>query len=249
MENGEFPYFSEHERFRFPPVSESTPEGIVASGGNLSPGMLISAYSQGIFPWYTEGEPILWWSPDPRFILWFRDFHISKSLRKVLKQNRFSVTLDSDFPGVIGACRDVPRRGQTGTWITDEMTEGYLRLRELGYAHSVEVRQAGDLVGGLYGVSLGANFFGESMFSFVSNASKTALVYLVAQLSTVGFDLIDSQVYTAHLERLGAGEIPREEYMKILEARLQMPTIRGNWGEKFPRMKTSNILALNFAKE
>ena len=246
MQDSEFPYFGEHERFRFPPVSESTPEGIVASGGNLSPGMLLSAYSQGIFPWYAEGEPLLWWSPDPRFILWFEDIHISKSLKKTLRQDRFSVTLDTDFEAVIGACRDVPRRGQTGTWITEEMKEGYIRLHELGYAHSVEVRREGSLAGGLYGVSLGACFFGESMFSRVSDASKIALVYLVAQLSRVGFDCLDSQVYTAHLQRMGAVEIPREEYMRILEKRLEMPTIRGNWGTKLPEMKTSNILALNF---
>jgi leucyl/phenylalanyl-tRNA---protein transferase len=242
MEDAGFPYFGENERFQFPPVSESTPEGIVASGGNLSPGMLISAYTQGIFPWYTEGEPILWWSPDPRFILRFAHLHVSKSLRKVLRQDRFSVTLDCEFDGVITACRNVARRGQTGTWITDEMTEGYHRLRELGYAHSVEVWREGVLAGGLYGVSLGAMFFGESMFSRVPDASKTALIYLVGQLERVGFDCIDSQVYTAHLQRMGAVEIPRKEYMKILERRLEMPTIRGNWGEKFPAMKTSNIL-------
>lgn len=246
MEDAEFPYFGEHERFQFPRVEEGTPEGIVASGGNLSPGMLLSAYSQGIFPWYTEGEPILWWSPDPRFVLWFDDLHISKSLKKVLRQDRFSVTLDSDFEAVIAACSDVSRRGQTGTWITDEMTEGYLRLHELGYAHSVEVWTEKNLAGGLYGVSLGACFFGESMFSLVSDASKTGLVCLVSQLKTAGFDCLDSQVYTAHLERMGAAEIPREEYLKILETRIHMPTIRGNWGEKFPDMKTSNILALNF---
>lgn len=224
-----FPYLDEETRFTFPPVESATEEGIVGVGGNLSPGMLLSAYSQGIFPWYSHGEPILWWSPDPRFVLFPEELHISKSLKKTLKKRRFAVTFDSQFESVIGRCARIPRPWQSGTWITDEMMEGYVRLHELGYAHSVEVYADDGLVGGLYGVSLGSCFFGESMFADQTDASKVGFVVFLASLVPAGISLVDSQVYTDHLARFGAREIPRIEYLRELENCLNRPTLRGDW--------------------
>jgi leucyl/phenylalanyl-tRNA--protein transferase len=229
-----FPYLSETEYFRFPPVDSATPDGIVAVGGNLSPGMLLSAYRQGIFPWYSDNEPILWWSPDPRFVLFPGELSVSKSLRRTLRRDRFSISFDSRFHQVVEACKQAPRPGQEGTWITPDMQEGYSRLHELGYAHSVEAFADGELAGGLYGVSLGRCFFGESMFSRVSDASKVALVALVHTVATLGFPFIDSQVYTSHLARFGAREIPRAHYLRLLEEAIRQPTLRGNWGELIP---------------
>lgn len=225
----EFPYLDEHASFSFPAVEDATPEGIVAAGGNLSPGMLLSAYRQGIFPWYSDGEPILWWSPDPRFVLFPGEFHVSTSMKRLRKRGAFSVTFDTAFRETIMACRETPRLGQPGTWITNEIVEGYVRLHELGYAHSVETRREGRLVGGLYGVSLGAIFFGESMFSHEANASKYALVELVEHLVGMGCELIDCQAYTPHLERFGAREIPRAEFLTLLKGLLKRETLRGSW--------------------
>lgn len=229
--NDTFPYLDERSRFTFPPVESATEEGIVGVGGNLSPGMLLSAYSQGIFPWYSRGEPILWWSPDPRFVLFPEELHVPKSLRKTLNKRRFSVAFDSDFETVIRRCATIPRPWQSGTWITEEMIDGYVTLHQLGYAHSVEVYSDARLVGGLYGVSLGRCFFGESMFADASDASKVGFVVFVSTAVGHGIELIDSQVYTGHLARFGARDIPRREYLRYLERCLEGETLRGNWGE------------------
>lgn len=219
--------------------------------------MLLSAYEQGIFPWYSEGEPILWHSPEPRFVLEPGDFRIPRSVRKVLNRKIYRITFDRAFPWVIAGCKNVERAGQSGTWITDEMESAYSELHRLGYAHSVEVwlpedkleavpaaasaepidgereaalRREGEiLVGGLYGVSLGRMYFGESMFSHRSDASKAGFVALARRLFELQFHLIDSQVYTEHLARFGAKEIPREEYLRRLEEALQGETVRGSW--------------------
>jgi leucyl/phenylalanyl-tRNA--protein transferase len=226
----DFPYFDEDDYFPFPDIRTASREGIVATGGNLSPGMLVSAYRQGIFPWYAEGEPILWWSPDPRFVLFPERLHVSESMRRTIRRGEFSVTLDGDFDGVIASCSAVPRPGQKGTWILPEMIEAYGELHRLGYAHSVEVRKDGSLAGGLYGVSLGSVFFGESMFSREPDASKTGFILLVWRLRDAGFTLIDSQVRTSHLGSLGAEEISRDRYLSLLASSLSVPTAKGNWG-------------------
>lgn len=230
-----FPYLGEHERFQFPPPEQATSEGILGVGGNLSPGMLISAYSQGVFPWFSPGDPILWWCPDPRFVLFPEKLHVSHSMRRALRHGEFTVTLDADFKTVIESCSAAPRRGQKGTWITPEMISSYRELHSLGYAHSVEVRKDGEIVGGLYGVSLGSAFFGESMFARVSNASKVGFVRLVEVLKRYGFDLVDSQVYTEHLASLGAEDIPRARYLDLLGTALGKSDRKGNWGRLFAR--------------
>ena len=190
---------------------------------------LLQAYSQGIFPWYSEGEPILWWSPDPRFVLYPKQLHVPKSLRQSMRKSRFEVSLDQDFEAVIAACAQLSRPGQEGTWITEEMRQGYIQLHRAGYAHSVEVWEQGKLAGGLYGVSLGRCFFGESMFSRVSDASKTGLVTLAQLLQDRDFDMIDSQVYTQHMERFGAIHISRKRYLAALKASLRFPSLKGSW--------------------
>lgn len=230
-----FPYLGEQERFQFPPPDQATSEGILGVGGNLSPGMLISAYRQGVFPWFSPGDPILWWCPDPRFVLFPEKLHVSHSMRRALHRGDFAVTLDADFKAVIESCSEAPRRGQNGTWITPEMVKSYTELHSIGYAHSVEVRQEGEIVGGLYGVSLGSVFFGESMFALVSNASKVGFVVLVEVLKRQGFELIDSQVYTRHLESLGAENIPRRRYIELLHRGLERPDRKGSWGKLFSR--------------
>lgn len=225
----DFPYLGEFDRFRFPHPSKATVEGIVAAGGNLSPGMLLSAYSQGIFPWFSDNDPILWWSPDPRFVLFPDSLHESKTMRKFLRRGGLKFSVDADFHSVLRECARAPRPGQDGTWITDEMEEAYMELHSLGYAHSVEAWDEGRLVGGLYGVSLGSIFFGESMFSHRSNASKAAFICFARRLRELDFDLIDSQVYTHHLETLGAHDISRDRYLEILGSALQRPTLKGSW--------------------
>jgi len=213
----------------FPPVEYAEPEGLLAIGGDLSPERLLAAYSAGIFPWYSAGEPILWWSPDPRFVLFPDELRISRSMRQFLKKGNVRVTFDAAFPEVIAACGSRPRPGQDGTWITPEMRTAYNRLHALGFAHSVETWAGESLVGGLYGVSLGRTFFGESMFSVVPNASKAALIVLVYFLRERGFDLIDCQVETGHLGSLGARSIPRQEFIRILAQSLHHETLAGNW--------------------
>ena len=201
--------------FNFPPASDTDENGIVAWGGDLNPSRIMKAYQSGIFPWYGKDEPILWWSPDPRFIMRLEDFKISKSLKKSMK--KFTYKFDSNFTDVINKCSQVPRGDQNGTWLQQEMIEAYIELHHLNIAHSVETYYEGELVGGLYGVVVGSIFCGESMFSLKSDASKAALAILVQHLKLWNYTLIDSQVPTEHLKRLGAKEIKREVYLEILE--------------------------------
>ena len=217
----------------FPPVERAVKSGLLAVGGDLSPERLLAAYREGIFPWYSEGEPFLWWSPDPRFVLFPRELRVSRSMRQFLKKQLFRITFDQAFPSVIAACRK-PRPGQDDTWITQAMQEAYIALHDLGYAHSVEVWQEESLVGGLYGVSIGHTFFGESMFSTRANASKTALITLVSGRADLNFNLIDCQVETPHLGSLGARFISRREFKALLKEALQCETFRGNWGTLLP---------------
>lgn len=225
----DFPYLDEYTRFQFPPADKATEHGIVGVGGNLSPGMLLSAYSQGIFPWYSENEPLLWWNPDPRFILYPDQLHVSRRLGRLLKTGPFDYSFDTSFRDVIEACSRIPRPGQEGTWITPDMIDAYTELHTLGYAHSMEVYAGGELVGGLYGISLGRCFFGESMFSTRSGASKAALVRLVGVLKPRGFVLIDCQVRTDHLAAMGAKDVPRSEFLSLLSEGLAAETHRGSW--------------------
>ena len=201
----------------FPPLEQALrdPDGLLAAGGDLSPPRLLNAYRHGVFPWYSEGEPILWWSPDPRCVLYPDRLKISRSLRKTLKKQPFELRLDSAFAEVMQACAQ-PRADQSGTWITYDMFQAYVHMHELGYAHSVECWRDGELVGGLYGMAIGRVFFGESMFSRVTDASKVALVYLCQHLLAQGFKLIDSQVYTPHLASLGAEMIPRSRFAELI---------------------------------
>ncbi len=198
----------------FPPASEAfdEPNGLLCAGGQLGPEILLSAYSQGVFPWFDDDQPILWWSPDPRMVIEIESFEASRSVRKLIRRGVFNFSLDGAFEQVIASCA-APRSEDTGTWITHEMQRAYLRLHHLGFAHSVEVWQEGELVGGLYGVAIGSQFFGESMFSKASNASKAALAILVEQLRRWGFALIDCQVANPHLESLGAIEIHRSDFL------------------------------------
>jgi len=225
------PIFELTKEIIFPDPELADRNGIIAVGGDLTPGRLLQAYRSGIFPWFNERDPIVWWSPDPRMVLYPKNVKISHSMRKILKDNVFSITFDCDFEAVIYSCKKQPRPGQLGTWITDEVAEAYLKLHEMGYAHSAEVWKEGKLVGGLYGVSLGAMFSGESMYSKVSNASKTAFITLARVLDRLGFRIIDCQIYTPHLYSLGAREISRRKYLQELSLCLEKKTIRGNWGE------------------
>ena len=200
----------------FPPVNDATSEGILAVGGDLTSERLLLAYKSGIFPWFNPGEPILWWAPGSRMVLFFEDLIISKSMRNILNRNIFKVTFNQDFKAVISNCRSIKREGQNGTWISDEMIEAYCKLHKLGIAKSVEVWQNEELVGGLYGIDLGNVFCGESMFSKVSNASKVAFITLANKLKIENYKVLDCQVYNEHLESLGCNEIDREDFMKIL---------------------------------
>lgn len=200
----------------FPSVNEAMSEGILAVGGDLSSERVLLAYKSGIFPWFNPGEPILWWAPSSRMVLFFDDLIISKSMRNILNRNVFKVTFNQEFKAVISNCRSIKREGQNGTWISDEMIEAYCNLNKLGIAKSVEVWQNEELVGGLYGIDLGHVFCGESMFSKVSNASKVAFITLANQLKKENYKVLDCQVHNAHLESLGCKEIDREDFMKIL---------------------------------
>ncbi len=204
------------------------PDGLLAVGGDLSIERLCSAYQHGIFPWYSDGQPILWWSPDPRAVLFLDNLRISRSLQKILRNQKYRVTLDTTFDTVIQNCAQ-SRKDSNGTWIVDDMQQAYIDLHAAGFAHSVEVWQGDELIGGLYGVSLGGAFFGESMFSRQSNGSKIALAHLVAQLNEWGFGFIDSQVYSDHLGSLGAITIPRKEFIKRLDIETSKPTRMGPW--------------------
>ena len=213
----------------FPPPDYADPSGLIAVGGDLSSERLLEGYRVGIFPWYSEDQPILWWSPDPRFVLELDQFKISRSLRKTLRRRIFHVTFDRVFEDVIAACATVSREDQSGTWITPEMKEAYIKLHGLGYAHSVEAWFEGHLAGGLYGVSLGKAFFGESMFHCKTDASKVALAVLVERLRRWNFHFIDAQQATEHMSSLGAKEISRRIFVKKLRSALRHSTKRGKW--------------------
>ena len=217
------------EEMVFPHPELSEPSGLLGVGGDLQPERLLLAYSNGIFPWYSEGQPILWFSPDPRCVLEPSQLYVGRSLRKVVRNGSFRVSLDTAFEQVIGACKSTPRPGQEGTWITDEMRQAYCQLHALGHAHSVEVWLDEELVGGLYGVAIGRLFAGESMFSHASNASKVGLVWLVRQLATWDFALVDAQIHTETLERLGAQEILRSDYLECISALVRVPGRVGQW--------------------
>ena len=215
---------------RFPPVEQASPEGLLAAGGDLRPERLLEAYRHGIFPWYSDNQPILWWSPDPRTVLFPDKLHISRSLKRSLRPGLFSVTLDTCFRDVMQHCAGPrPQYPDGGTWITAEMFEAYTRLHKQGYAHSVETWKDGHLVGGLYGVALGGAFFAESMFTCVPDASKVALVSLVRQLQTWGFRLMDCQQSSPHILALGAESIPRHEFLDHLAVALALPERHGRW--------------------
>lgn len=201
----------------FPPVNQTHTTGIIALGGDLSPERLQLAYKSGIFPWFEDGEPITWWSPNPRMVLFLDELIVSKSMRNILNRNMFKVTFNQNFREVISNCQNIKRDGQNGTWITNDMIEAYCKLNDLGITKSVEVWKEDELVGGLYGVDLGYVFCGESMFSLVSNASKVAFIALVEKLKNENYKLLDCQVYNPHLESLGCREIEREEFMEILQ--------------------------------
>jgi leucyl/phenylalanyl-tRNA--protein transferase len=215
----------------FPPLATALaePNGLLAAGGDLSPPRLLAAYRHGIFPWYGDGQPILWWSPDPRMVLRPAELKISRSLTKVLRNTAYQVRLDTDFAAVIGACAAAPRHGQSGTWITADMQAAYCRLHELGHAHSVEVWTNDRLAGGLYGVALGRVFYGESMFSRQRDASKIALAHLCAHLKRHEFGIIDCQMETAHLASLGARPIPRSDFVALLERLTATDNQPGPW--------------------
>lgn len=214
----------------FPNVSLALhdPDGLLAVGGDLSIERLLAAYQRGIFPWYSGDQPILWWSPDPRSVLFPHKLHISRSLRKTLRKQLFTITFDTAFADVIRACSE-PRSDGLGTWITDEMQQAYIRLHQAGYAHSVECWLKGKLVGGLYGVAIGNVFFGESMFSHVTDASKVAFVFLIRQLQRWQFEMIDCQIQTAYLNQFGAELIPRSEFVKRLGRICKQPGRNDVW--------------------
>ncbi|MDL5511009.1 leucyl/phenylalanyl-tRNA--protein transferase [Arenibacter sp. M-2] len=209
-------FFLNH-RLLFPDVENADDDGLLAVGGDLSPERLLLAYRNGIFPWFNEDSMILWWSPDPRMVLFPNEIRISKSMRQVIKSNRFTISWNTQFEKVIDSCSAIKRKGQEGTWITPEMKSAYLRLYQMGIAKSMEVWENDLLVGGLYGIDLGNVFCGESMFSKTSNASKYAFICLAKELQQKEYRLIDCQVYTTHLESLGAKEIPRKQFIKILK--------------------------------
>ncbi|HGX92053.1 MAG TPA: leucyl/phenylalanyl-tRNA--protein transferase [Candidatus Tenderia sp.] len=215
---------------QFPPVelALNEPNGLLAVGGDLSPARLIAAYRQSIFPWYSEDQPILWWSPNPRAVLFPEALHVSRSLRKIIRQKRFNITFDQDFEGVMTACAE-PRSYEQETWISPEIFEAYVALHRLGHAHSVEAWQDDKLVGGLYGVAIGRIFFGESMFSREPNASKVAFVHLTSQLQRWHYRAIDCQVSSKHLHSLGAIDIPRADFLSLLKHHRDLPGRPSPW--------------------
>ena len=215
----------------FPPLELALrePNGLLCAGGDLSPQRIVQAYRQGIFPWFSDGEPILWWSPDPRMVLFPSEFRFSRSLRRTLRANDYRIRLDGDFPAVIDACARTRRQGQAGTWITAEMQAAYCTLFERGYAHSVAVRVNDKLVGGLYGLAIGKMFYGESMFSHATDASKIALAHLARFLREQEFGLIDCQMTTPHLASLGAREISRDDFLARVHELTAIPPPCGRW--------------------
>jgi leucyl/phenylalanyl-tRNA--protein transferase len=227
------PVYRLGERIDFPEAERAGRQGLLAVGGDLSARRLLRAYGRGIFPWYSEGEPILWWSPAPRFVLFPVEFHVGATLKKVLLRGNFSFTFDRAFAAVIDACAR-PRPDQPGTWITPGMRAAYIELHRLGFGHSLEVWRDGKLAGGVYGISLGRCFFAESMFHFENNASKAALAVLAATLARMEFIVIDCQVPSPHLVAWGAHPIPRRHYLELVRAGRRQRTLRGDWGEILP---------------
>lgn len=223
------PIYSLNKEIGFPKPELAEKSGLLAVGGDLSTERLILAYSQGIFPWYSDDDPILWWSPDPRMVLFPDKFKVTKSFKQVLNNKNYKVTYDTNFHEVIKSCSTVPRNDEPGTWITAEMLNAYITLHQEGFAHSVEVWEDTELIGGLYGVSLGRAFFGESMFFLKRDASKIALFFLVEKLKSWDFHFIDAQVETAHMKSLGAINLTRGEFLNKLTEALQWPTKRGKW--------------------
>ena len=226
-------YWLQEDLLAFPHPDQAERNGLLAVGGDLSPERLLLAYRHGIFPWYNPEDPILWWSPDPRFVLYPEELKVSRSMRPYFNQQKFRLTTDQRFEEVMRLCGDTLRPGQGGTWISEEMVEGYVRLHELGYAHSVEVWQGDQLAGGLYGIALGKCFFGESMFAHVSNASKFGFIALVRRLQEWGYQLIDCQQETGHLSSLGARPIPRKEFLAFLDENAENPTQARSWEDLF----------------
>lgn len=222
------PVYRLDDRLVFPPVHLAE-DGLLAVGGDLRPERLLVAYTHGVFPWYAENLPILWHSPDPRMMMTTRDLVVQRSLRKAIRRQPYELKMDTAFTQVLEACASVPRPGQSGTWLLPEMVDAYTKLHELGFAHSIEAWEGPTLVGGLYGVSLGAAFFGESMFARAEDASKIAFVACVRQLAAWHIGLIDCQVHTEHLARFGAYEVPRVRYLELLKIALDEPTRRGRW--------------------
>jgi leucyl/phenylalanyl-tRNA---protein transferase len=216
------------EELEFPSPELANADGVIAVGGDLSPQRLLNAYASGIFPWYNEGDPLVWWSPDPRSIITPGDIHISRTMKKLMERNAFQLTYDKRFEDVIENC-SAPRKTQAGTWITQDIKDAYSQLHELGFAHSVEVWKDEKLVGGLYGVSLGKCFFGESMFSISPNSSKYALITFTQKIFKLGFLMVDCQVPNPHLTRLGARGIPRKEFLELLERGLKFQSTIGKW--------------------
>jgi len=223
------PIYMLTDELRFPPPEGASPEGIVAIGGDFRPERLLLGYAQGIFAWPSEGLPLLWFSPDPRFALVPQHAHLPRKLRKLMRKEPYEIRFDTAFDQVIRRCAETPRAGQRGTWITDELMEGYEALARIGYAHSIEAWQDGKLVGGLYGVALGKVFFGESMFALAPDASKCAFATLLGQLVAWDFKLVDCQVHTEHLERFGAEEWPRALFLKQLRQAASLASKPGPW--------------------
>lgn len=223
------PVYQLTEQLIFPHPTLASEDGLLAIGGDLSTDRLLLAYANGIFPWFTEDSPIMWWALDPRMVLFPEKLKVSKSLRQTLNSKKFDISFDKHFSGVINSCAEIQRPDQDDTWITGSMIEAYIRLHQAGYAHSVETTYDGKLVGGLYGVSLGKAFFGESMFHQMRDASKVALYYLVQQLKKWDFHVIDVQQETTHMQRLGAETIPLSDFLGLLKKSLKFPTFKGKW--------------------
>jgi leucyl/phenylalanyl-tRNA--protein transferase len=216
----------------FPPPEGASSDGLVAVGGDTRPERLVLAYSQGIFPWPHQGLPLLWFSPDPRFVIRFDKAHVGRSLRKRVRAEPYEIRVDTAFEAVLDGCSSTPRPGQDGTWITDEIRLGFLALHERGIAHSIETYRDGELVGGLYGVSIGKSFCGESMFAHATDASKIAMVSLLGNLAHWEFHFVDCQVHTEHLARFGAEQVPRPRFLEMLRNAVAAPTRTGSW--RFP---------------
>lgn len=226
------------EQLCFPDTSSALddPNGLLAVGGDLSPARLVAAYSRGIFPWYSAGQPILWWSPSPRMVLQPQNLHVGRSNRKLLANHPFTIKIDTAFAQVIAHCAEVLRCEQDGTWITQEIQHAYVRMHQLGYAHSIESWLDGELVGGLYGIAIGKAFFGESMFSLVSGASKVAFLSIAQQLQEWNYELIDCQIYTDYLASFGAEEVPREQFEALLNSALKDKQTH-DWRDAWPGAK------------